>query len=76
MTPDSDIDFLVIEKEPFSKKRSRREEIAKIRRALSQFRIPKDILVYSQNEITKWKNSLNHIVSLCLREGKLLYERI
>ena len=49
--PDSDIDLLIVESEPFGTNRSRRQELARIRRALSLFRVPKDILVYSRDEI-------------------------
>ena len=73
--PDSDIDLLIVESEPFGTNRSRRQELARIRRALSLFRVPKDILVYSRDEIAKWQHAANHIISRCLREGKLLYER-
>jgi predicted nucleotidyltransferase len=73
--PDSDIDLLIVESEPFGTHRSRRQELTRIRRALSPFRAPKDILVYSQDEIAKWQYAVNHIISHCLREGKLLYER-
>ena len=73
--PDSDIDLLIVESEPFGINRSRRQELARIRRALSLFRVPKDILVYSRDEIAKWQHAVNHIMSRCLRKGKLLYER-
>lgn len=71
---DSDIDFLVVEREPFGPNRSRRQEAARIWRCLSEFRIPKDILVYSESELADWKDSSHHIVGKALREGKVLYE--
>ena len=70
----SDIDFLVVEHEPFGPARSRRQEAARIWRCLSEFRIPTDILVYSANEVAQWKDSVNHVIGLALREGKVLYE--
>ena len=73
--PDSDVDLLIVEQEPFGPHRSRWQELARIRRALTAFRVPKDILVYSQDEIDKWQHAVNHIVSRGVREGKLLYER-
>jgi predicted nucleotidyltransferase len=72
---DSDVDLLIVEGEAFGRERSRRQEISRIRRTLSPFRIPTDILVYSTEETTKWQNSVNHVISRCLREGKLLYAR-
>ena len=70
----SDIDLLVVEREPFGKNRSRRQEAARIWRCLSEFRIPKDILVYSVNELAHWKDSGHHVIGMALREGKVLYE--
>lgn len=72
---DSDIDLLIAESEPFDDKRSRREELKRIRHALFSYSAPKDILVYSRDEVRKWQNSINHIIGRCLREGRLLYER-
>ncbi|HCO93622.1 MAG TPA: nucleotidyltransferase domain-containing protein, partial [Phycisphaerales bacterium] len=71
---DSDIDLLVVEREPFGPNRSRRQEAARIWRCLSEFRIPKDILVYSESELADWKDSSHHVVGRALREGKVLYE--
>jgi predicted nucleotidyltransferase len=73
--PDSDVDLLVVEREPFSPERSRLDEITRVRRALSAFRVAKDILVFSSEEFARWKDSLNHIIARCLREGRVLYER-
>jgi len=72
---DSDIDLLIVENEPFEPSRSRYQEITRFRRTLSQFQIAKDILVYSTDEVAKWQQSVNHIISRSLREGRLLYER-
>lgn len=72
---DSDLDLLIIEREPFGPQRSRFQEIQHIRRLLSGFRVPKDILVYSLEEVTQWQHSVNHILARCLREGKVLYAR-
>ena len=66
---DSDVDLLVVESEPFNEGRSRRRESARIWKALSRFDIPKDILLYSADEVTQWKDSLNHIIARALREG-------
>jgi len=70
----SDIDLLVVEREPFGPTRSRRKEAARIWRCLSEFRIPKDILVYSVSELANWKDLSHHVIGMALREGKVLYE--
>jgi predicted nucleotidyltransferase len=72
---DSDVDLLVIEDEPFGAARSRFRETARINRALAGIRVAKDILVYSTEEVERWRNSLNHVVSHALREGRDLYVR-
>ena len=66
----SDVDLLVIEREPFGRHRSRRLEAARIWRCLSSFRVPKDILVYSSQELDQPPRA----VTSALKEGKVLYE--
>lgn len=70
----SDVDFLVVEREPFGPNRNRREEAVRIWECLYDFRVPKDILVYSVDEINQWKDSDFHVVGKALKEGKILYE--
>ena len=73
--PDSDLDFLVIEDLPFGPGRSRRKESTMLWRILASFRVAKDILVYSSDEVSMWQNTRNHIIARALREGRVLYER-
>ncbi len=70
----SDVDLLVVEREPFGPDRSRRREAARIWRCLSPFRVPTDILVYSTSEIVQWQDCRQHIIARALREGRTLYE--
>jgi predicted nucleotidyltransferase len=70
----SDVDLLVVEREPFGEQRSRRQEAARIWRCLSEFRIPTDILVYSAGEVAQWKDSSYHVIAKAMREGRVLYE--
>jgi len=72
--PGSDVDFLVVEREPFGPERSRRREATRIWRCLAPFRVPTDILVYSLGEIAHWKDSTHHVIARALREGRTLYE--
>jgi predicted nucleotidyltransferase len=67
--PDSDIDLLIIKQAPFK----RREEMLKCWDILSSYKVPKDILVYSPEEIKRWNSIYNHVVTRALREGRLLY---
>ncbi|MCL5271299.1 MAG: nucleotidyltransferase domain-containing protein, partial [bacterium] len=69
----SDVVLLVIEAAPFGPGNDRRHEMVRLWRALSGFTIGKDILVYSRDEVERWRGARNHIVARALREGKLLY---
>ena len=73
--PDSDVDLLVVESEPFSVSRSRRKEMAKVCRALARYTFPIDILLYGRDELTRWERSANHIIGRALRDGEVLYDR-
>jgi len=73
--PDSDVDLLVITRHAFISGRNRVKEIARLERALKGIKIPTDILVFSREEMEKWRDSLNHVAGRALREGKVLYER-
>jgi len=72
---DSDLDLLIVEPEPFTPHRSRRRELQRVRRALSRFRVPKDLLVYSSDEVARWRRSAGHVIGRAFREGRVLYER-
>ncbi|MBF0181942.1 MAG: nucleotidyltransferase domain-containing protein [Magnetococcales bacterium] len=73
--PDSDVDLLVIEDEPFGPNRSRFREIARLERAMGTIPVATDILVYSLEEVERLKSSANHVVGRALREGKVLHAR-
>lgn len=73
--PDSDVDLIVIEREPYGRNRSRRLRAAKLYVALMRWPVPKDILLYTQEEADRWKDSLNNVLARALREGKVLYAR-
>lgn len=73
---DSDVDLLVIEKEPFSPQRSRRKEMARLQMALRKLPLSKDILLYSRDEFEHWRNSSNHLAGRASREGRLLHGRL
>jgi len=72
---DSDIDFLVVEDGPFNAQRSRRAEMIRLWKLLGSYRVAKDFLVYTSEEIDKWRTAGNHVISHALKEGRVLYER-
>ncbi len=71
--PDSDVDLLVVETEPFSPQRNRRKEAVRLYMALRNLGVSKDILLYSREEFEHWKDSLNHVVGRAYREGRVLH---
>lgn len=72
---DSDVDLVIVESDPFDENRDRRAEAVRLWRALADFPVSKDILVYSGEEVEYWRNSINNVLARALREGKVLYER-
>ncbi len=73
--PQSDVDFLIVKDEPFESGKSRRQEMAKVWRILAHYPVSQDVLIFSQDEIIRWSQSKNHLVSHALEEGIVLYER-
>ena len=72
---DSDVDLIVVGSASFGPNRNRDFEETRLWRALARFHVPKDILVFSRDEVDYWHDSLNHVLARALREGKVLYER-
>jgi predicted nucleotidyltransferase len=72
---DSDVDLLIVEREPFTPQRSRRQETARLYLALRKLALPKDLLLYSRDEFERLKDSVHHIVGRAQREGRVLHER-
>ncbi|MEO5346934.1 MAG: nucleotidyltransferase domain-containing protein [Magnetococcus sp. YQC-9] len=72
---DSDLDLLVIESEPFGPGRSRFKEMARLERAMARFPLATDILVYSREEIERFRHAASHLVHRALQDGQVLYER-
>ncbi len=73
--PGSDLDFLVVEDGPFGPGRTREAEMTRLWEIFFDYAVPLDFLVYSPEEIEKWKDAPNHVVAHALKEGKVLYER-
>ena len=73
--PDSDVDLLIVESEPFGPGRSRNAETVRLDRALPETPVGRDLLVYSRDEIERWRGSRNHVAARALREGRVLYAK-
>ena len=72
---DSDTDLLIVQSETDAVHRSRWRELQRIRAAVRDFPVAKDLLLYRPAEFDYWRDSLNHVVGRAVREGLLLYER-
>jgi predicted nucleotidyltransferase len=73
--PDSDVDLLIVEREPFGPGRSRWQELTRLYDVAASLGVPTDILVYSRSEVERRRGWRNHVIARALREGRLLYGR-
>lgn len=68
--PESDLDFLVVERElP-----DRRGERVRLRMALDGFRVPIDVVVVSERHVDEWGEVEGTMLHSALREGRVLAE--
>ncbi len=70
MSPDSDVDLLVIEKSVANA----REQTVKIRSALRSFRMPVDVIVMASERFEETKNVIGGIAYPANKYGKVIYE--
>ena len=68
--PDSDLDFLVIERELDSKV----EEMVRLRDSLPPLGVPVDVLVVSKEHADDWADVQGTMVHAALAEGRVLAE--
>jgi len=67
---DSDVDFVVVEREAPDKA----AEMVRLRRALRPLRIPVDILVFSSAELEQWGQVPGTALYWALREGRIVHD--
>ncbi len=70
---DSDVDLMVIESAPYGPGNGRRQKMTLLWKALAKYPVSKDILVYSRDEVDRWRDSRNHVIAKALKEGRFLY---
>lgn len=68
--PDSDLDFLVVEREVPSKL----DEMVRLRAALPPMGVPVDVLVFSQEQADAWGQVPGTVVHAAMSEGQVLTE--
>jgi predicted nucleotidyltransferase len=72
---DSDVDLLIVEREPFGPQRSRRQEAGRLWRVLAGFAPAKDIILCTSEELAQRRDSRYNVIGRAVREGRLLYAR-
>ena len=70
ISEDSDLDFLVVEKEL----KARRMEMVRLSDVLRPLRIPVDVLVASEKIFNEWADTPGTVLYEAAKEGKVLYE--
>ncbi|HEX7574843.1 MAG TPA: nucleotidyltransferase domain-containing protein [Candidatus Methanoperedens sp.] len=68
-TKESDLDLLVImpSEEPMHSR------VTRIRKLVRDIHIPKDIIVYTPQEVEKWKDASVAFITSIIRKGKVIY---
>lgn len=68
-TKDSDVDLLVImpSDEPMHSR------VTRIMKLVRDIHIPKDIIVYTPQEVEKWKGASVAFITSIIRKGKVIY---
>jgi len=67
---DSDLDFLVVEKEV----ESRYREMIRLQKAILPLRLAADILVVSKKNFEEWSDTPGNVLYFAAQEGKVVYE--
>lgn len=71
-TEDSDLDLLVVVESSEQPRYKRAREIRKHLWGIAE--VPKDILVYTQEEIDEWKEVEEAFITSIMKSGRVLYE--
>jgi predicted nucleotidyltransferase len=69
-SPDSDLDFLVVEPEV----KSKHSEMVRLRDALRPLRVPADVLVTSRTIFEEWRDTPNNVFFEAWTEGQPFHE--
>jgi predicted nucleotidyltransferase len=69
LTPDSDLDFLVVERDV----ENRHAEMVRLTRALRPLGIPVDVIVVSERYAEEWGPAKGSMVHAALTEGRVVH---
>lgn len=67
--PDSDLDLVVVQQTALSPP----QRLAPIRRALRGLKVAVDILVYTPEEVDRWKGVPTAFITTVMNKGKVVY---
>jgi predicted nucleotidyltransferase len=67
--PGSDVDLLVIERDPVAQ----RKEAVRLRALLKDFKVPIDVVVFGQSFVERYWDIPGTVLYPAFREGKVLY---
>lgn len=68
-TADSDLDFMVVEREVGN----RGAEMVRLRRALRSLKVPVDVLVVSTDELNRYGSEAGSVYWWALKEGRVMH---
>jgi predicted nucleotidyltransferase len=73
----SDVDLLVVRSAEFKAGESRRKELGRLYRSVTETcGTPKDIILFTRDEVLAWKDTTNHMISVACKEGRFLYGQV
>jgi len=70
-TDDSDLDLLIL-RETEKPMNHRARDILRLTRGM---KIAVDVIVYTENEVNRWRENPNSFISEVFKKGKVLYEQ-
>ena len=73
--PDSDVDVMVIEDGPFGRERSRLDEWKRLYYSLWGCPAAVDLVLYTSEEVNRWKGAVNHLIHEAVENGRVVYDR-
>lgn len=71
----SDVDLLVVVPNSQETIQQRRRIEGRLYKRLAYYPVTKDVLVFTLDEIQRWRNVTGHVIESSMREGRQLYVR-
>jgi uncharacterized protein len=68
-------ELLITASDSWIQQHNRFDTLGKLWRRLAHYRIPIDLLLYSQSQVAERRHWLSHVISRAYREGRLLHDQ-